>query len=40
MYKRAGSTVEVVSGGHLAFIAHAEATAKLIETAAESALAP
>ena len=37
MYARAGSTVEKVSGGHLAFIAHAEATAKLIETAATAA---
>lgn len=34
MYTRAGSTVEKVSGGHLAFIIHAEDTAKLIETAA------
>src|SRR5262249_1575007 len=34
MSGRAGATVETVSGGHLAFIAHADATAKLIETAA------
>lgn len=37
MYTRAGSTVETVSGGHLAFIAHAAETAKLIETAAKTA---
>lgn len=34
MYTRAGATVQQVSGGHLAFIANAEATAKLIEEAA------
>jgi pimeloyl-ACP methyl ester carboxylesterase len=37
MFERAKSTVETVSGGHLAFIAHAEETAKLIETAAIAA---
>lgn len=36
MSTRAGSTVETVEGGHLAFIAEAAATAKLIETAAEA----
>ena len=39
MYERAKSTVETVSGGHLAFIAHAEETAKLIKTAATAAAA-
>lgn len=39
MYERVGSTVETVSGGHLAFIAHAEETAKLIKTAATAATA-
>ncbi len=39
MYERAGSTVETVTGGHLAFIAHAAETARLIETAAEAAAA-
>ena len=34
MYTRAKSTVQKVSGGHLAFIAHAAETAKLIEEAA------
>lgn len=36
MYTRAGSTVETVTGGHLAFIAHAEQTADLIATAAKA----
>jgi pimeloyl-ACP methyl ester carboxylesterase len=36
MFTRAGSTVETVSGGHLAFIAHAEETAKLIMDAAKA----
>lgn len=34
MFTRAGSTVEKVSGGHLAFITNAQATADLIEKAA------
>ncbi len=33
MYERAGSKVETVSGGHLAFIAHAQETADLIKAA-------
>lgn len=37
MSTRAGSTVQKVPGGHLAFIAHPEETAKLIEMAAEAA---
>lgn len=37
MYTRAGSTVVTVTGGHLAFIAHAEDTAKLIMEAAKTA---
>ena len=37
MYTRAGSTVVTVTGGHLAFIAHAEETAKLIMEAAKTA---
>lgn len=40
MFTRAGSTVQEVSGGHLAFIAHAEQTAELIEQAAMGAAAP
>jgi hypothetical protein len=36
MYTRAGSTVQKVTGGHLAFIAHADETAALIKTAAEA----
>lgn len=39
MSARAGATVVTVSGGHLAFIAHAEDTAKLISDAAKSAAA-
>jgi pimeloyl-ACP methyl ester carboxylesterase len=39
MSGRAGSTVETVSGGHLAFIAHAAETAALIEKAAKGAAA-
>jgi len=38
MYTRAGSTVVTVTGGHLAFIAHAEETAKLIMDAAKTAI--
>ena len=34
MFTRAGSTVQEVTGGHLAFIAHADKTAELIITAA------
>lgn len=37
MSGRAKSTVEKVEGGHLAFIAHAADTARLIETAAKAA---
>lgn len=37
MYERAGSTVQTVTGGHLAFIAHAADTAKLIADAAKAA---
>ena len=37
MFTRAGSTVQEVQGGHLAFIAHAEDTAKLIIEAAKGA---
>ncbi len=37
MYLRAGSTVETVAGGHLAFIANPEDTAALIATAAKAA---
>lgn len=37
MFERAGSTVQKISGGHLAFIAHAEQTAELIKTAAGAA---
>lgn len=37
MSGRAKSTVEEVEGGHLAFIAHAADTARLIETAAKAA---
>lgn len=37
MSGRAKATVEEVEGGHLAFIAHAADTAKLIETAAKAA---
>ena len=40
MYERAKSTVQMVTGGHLAFIAHAAETAKLIETAARAAAQP
>lgn len=40
MFTRAGSTVQEVSGGHLAFIAHAEKTAELIVEAAKGATAP
>ncbi len=36
MFTPAGSTVQEVSGGHLAFIAHADATAKLIMEAAKA----
>lgn len=39
MYTRAGSTVTKVTGGHLAFIAHAEDTAKLIIDAAKAVAA-
>jgi pimeloyl-ACP methyl ester carboxylesterase len=39
MYERAGSTVVTVTGGHLAFIAHAEDTAKLIMEAAKGSAA-
>lgn len=39
MYTRAGSTVVKVSGGHLAFIAHAEETAQLIMDAAKAVAA-
>lgn len=38
MSARAGSTIQKVAGGHLAFIANPEETAKLIEMAAEGAL--
>lgn len=37
MSTRAGSTVQKVQGGHLAFIAHAKETADLIKAAAEAA---
>lgn len=37
MFTRAGSTVQEVSGGHLAFIAHARETAQLIMDAAKGA---
>lgn len=37
MAGRAKATIEEVDGGHLAFIAHAADTAKLIETAAKAA---
>lgn len=40
MFERAGSTVQQVSGGHLAFIANAAETAALIKSAAEAAAAP
>lgn len=40
MFTRAGSTVQQVTGGHLAFIAHAAETAELIEQAAKGAAAP
>jgi pimeloyl-ACP methyl ester carboxylesterase len=39
MAGRAGSTVVEVPGGHLAFIANAQATADLIKQAAEGAAA-
>jgi pimeloyl-ACP methyl ester carboxylesterase len=39
MSTRAGSTVVTVSGGHLAFISHAEGTAQLIMDAAKSVAA-
>ena len=39
MSGRAGATVVTVSGGHLAFIAHAEQTAQLIMDAAKGAAA-
>lgn len=39
MAGRAGATIVTVSGGHLAFIAHAEETAKLIMDAAKGAAA-
>jgi pimeloyl-ACP methyl ester carboxylesterase len=39
MFKRAGSTVEILPGGHLAFIAHADKTVAMIEAAAEAAAA-
>lgn len=40
MFTRAGSTVQEVAGGHLAFIAHPDKTAELIEMAAKAAAAP
>lgn len=36
MATRAGATIETVSGGHLAFIAHADRTAQMIMDAAEA----
>ncbi|TPM24788.1 alpha/beta hydrolase [Mesorhizobium sp. B2-3-5] len=40
MFTRAHSTVQKVTGGHLSFIAHADETAKLIETAAKASAKP